>query len=112
MRPEPGRRTRRTGEAVSVGEILSAAAGTVGVSPHLAALVSDRNAWASVVGADLADSASPVRFSDGVLVVVASDTVGETRFRFATEAVRLAVNEHLGREEVEAVVVRRPASRP
>lgn len=83
----------------------------MGVSPELAALLADSREWARVVGTDLAESGRPVRFSDGTLVVAPVDAIGETRFRYAAEAVRLAVNDHLGRDEVSVVAVRRPEHR-
>lgn len=112
MAREQGRRRRnRDSEPVLVGDVLASAARSVGLSPDMASLVCDSDAWARVVGADLAEAGAPVRFSDGTLVVVPADAIGETRLRYAAEAVRLAVNEHLGRDEVAVVAVRRPDNR-
>lgn len=104
----PRGRRRRGGEPTSIGEVLAVSARSVGITPVLAALLSDDELWRRTVGADLAESGRPVRCTDGELVIAARDSVGATRLRYAAEALRQAVNEHIGRPEVRAVVVRRP----
>lgn len=109
MAPEVprGRRRRRASEPTPVGDVLSEVARTVGVAPELAVLMTDADAWRRTVGADIAESGSPVRCTDGKLVIAAHDSIGETRLRYAAEVIRQAVNDHIGRDEVRGIVVRR-----
>ena len=102
-----GRRRRRRGEPTLVGDLLAGSARSVGVAPAMAALISDPEAWRLTVGTDLAASGEPVRCTDGELVIVARDSIGETRLRYAAEVLREAVNDSVGHEEVSRVVVRR-----
>lgn len=103
-----GRRRRRRGEPTLLGDVMSAAAPSVGISPEAAALITNADLWRLTVGADLADSGDPVRCADGELVIAARDSVGEARLRYSAEVLRSAVNDRIGREEVLRITVRRP----
>lgn len=94
-----------------VGDVLAEAARTIGLSPAIAAIIADAGSWAAVVGEDLASSGRPVRFVEGNLVVAATDLIGETRLRYATEVIRDAVNHHTDSNQVLSVTIRRRSAR-
>jgi len=100
-------RRRRRGEPEPAGAIISRLERALGIDTDAAALVRDRDLWSAVVGDDLAAVCRPIRLSEGTLVVGVADPVSETKVRYSAGAVRALVNEHVGRELVQTVVVRR-----
>ncbi len=62
--------------------------------------------WRECLGDDLAEAGRPVRLTEGVLTIEATDAVGATRLRYAEGAIKALLNEAADRDVVRRVVVR------
>ncbi|MHB8305430.1 MAG: DciA family protein [Vulcanimicrobiaceae bacterium] len=66
-------------------------------------LVAVREAWAAVAGTDVAAHSRPVEIAHGALLVVTRSSAWSQQLGFMSERIVAAVNEAIGRPEVERV---------
>ena len=62
--------------------------------------------WPSVVGEEAAAHARPLWIKDGVLKVGVSEPIWLNELRFASEEIRIALNDALGRQAVRSIEFR------
>lgn len=98
------RREPRSGEVVSIGEIVEGLLQdeTFARGMPIARLA---DGWSQVVGERIAGETAPVSLEGGVLVVSATNGPWGAQARFLGDQIRLNANEMLGSEAVSAVRV-------
>lgn len=98
------RRDRRSGEPVSIGEVVERLLeeGSFSKGMPIAALASR---WPEIVGERLARATEPASLEGGVLVVRASDGPWGAQAGFLADAIRAKADEALGGGHVTAVRV-------
>lgn len=79
----------------------------MGLRAALCLGIGDPSRWRELVGDDIADVSSPVRFVDGVLDVRVVDELAETLVRYSEAAVVAVCNEQCGETAVTRLRVLR-----
>jgi predicted nucleic acid-binding Zn ribbon protein len=99
----PLRREKR--EPRRVGESIERLAGRLG-APSVPALKVVFGHWAEVVGPAIAEHATPVSLTDGVLVVMVDEPGWATQLKFLTPEVIRNLEAQIGSGAIERVEVR------